>query len=84
MTFEAGHGRCIHWHIYLAGFSITLSPNGQDFLRATEVFFQSISKVAIVKTKNATFSSLFLFLLSFSFLTVIFELLRFKTRKPTF
>ena len=52
-----------------------------------QFFFRPISKVAIIKTESATiafffFSSLFLFLHSFSFIRVIFELLGFK--KPAF
>ena len=67
-------------HIYLAGFLITLSPNGPFALNS---FFRpkTISKVAIMKTNSATgpllffflllsFSSPFLFLLSFSFVTI--------------
>ena len=63
---------------FLTGFLITLSPI-RPF--ASNSFF-FISKVAIIKTKSVTllffFSSLFLFLLSFSFVTVILELLALK------
>ena len=59
--------------VVLTGFLKTSSPNGP---------FAS-NKVAIIKTKRATiafflFSSLFLFLLSFSFVAVIVELLGLK------
>ena len=77
--------------IHLAGFLITLSPNGpfvsNNFFRP-----KTISKVATILTKSATiafflllllsFSSLFLFLLFFFFVTMILELLGLK--KPAF
>ena len=64
-----------------------------DLLSPTVFFGQKLLfKVAIMKTKSATiaffsllrlsFSSLFLFLLSFSFVTVILEL--FGLKKPSF
>ena len=79
-------------NIILAGFLITVSPY-RPF--ASNSFFfrpKAISKVAIIKTKSATFaflfllllsfSSLFLFLLSFFFVTMILDLLGLK--KPVF
>ena len=45
-------------------------------------FFTKYLQSSYCKTKNSTFSSLFLFLLSFSFLTVILKLLGLK--RPTF
>ena len=76
-----------------AGFLTTLSPNGPF---ASNGFFRrktlQISKVAIIKLRVQlllfssslllSFSSLFLFLLSFSFVTVDLELLGLK--KPAF
>ena len=69
----------------LTGFLKTSSPNGPFAsnrvcrLKTTK----TVSKVAIIKTKRATiafflFSSLFLFLLPFSFVAVIVELLGLK------
>ena len=65
----------------LAGFLKTLQPNGSFSVQ--QFFFPPVSNVAIIKTKSATiafFSSppffllaLFLFLLSFSFVSVILE-----------
>ena len=78
------------YHLCLAGFLITLSPNGPF---ASDRFFRpkTISEVAILKTNSATIaffllllslSSLFLFLLSSCFVTMILELLGLK--KPAF
>ena len=80
------------YHICLAGFLITLSPNGPF---ASDSFFRpkTISEVAILKTNSATIAFfllllsssslfLFLFLLSSSFVTMILELLGLK--KPAF
>ena len=72
--------------LHLAGFLKTLSPNGpvsSNCVSRPKI----ISKVAMMKTTSAamlfallllSFSSLFLFLLSFSFVTVILELLGLK------
>ena len=71
--------------VVLTGFLKTSSPNGP--FASNRVFrlktTKTVSKVAIIKTKRATisfflFSSLFLFLLSFSFVAVIVELLGLK------
>ena len=71
--------------VVLTGFLKTSSPNGpfasNRVLRLKTT--KTVSKVAIIKTKRATisfflFSWLFLFLLSFSFVAVIVELLGFK------
>ena len=73
-------------YLYLAGFLKTFSPNG-PFVSNSFFFGQKLSlfnrKVAIIKTKSAniaffsllpiSFSSLFLFILSFSFVTVIWS-----------
>ena len=69
-------------HICLAAFLITLSLNG-TFVSNSFLRRKTIYKVAIIKTKSATiafflFSLLFLFLLSFFFVTVILELLGLK------
>ena len=72
--------------VVLTGFLKTSSPNGP--FASNRVFrlkttTKTVSKVAIIKTKRTTtafflFSSLFLFLLSFSFVAVIVELLGLK------
>ena len=71
--------------VVLTGFLKTSSPNGP--FGSNRVFrlktTKTVSKVTIIKTKGATisfflFSSLFLFLLSFSFVAVIVELLGLK------
>ena len=71
--------------VVLTGFLKTSSPNGpfasNRVLRLKTT--KTVSKVAIIKTKRATisfflFSSLFVFLLSFSFVAVIVELLGLK------
>ena len=71
--------------VVLTGFLKTSSPNGP--FASNRVFrlktTKTVSKVAIIKTKRATiafflFSSVFLFLLSFSFVAVIVELLGLK------
>ena len=71
--------------VVLTGFLKTSSPNGP--FASNRVFrlktTKTVSKVAIIKTKRATisfflFSSLFLFLLSSSFVVVIVELLGLK------
>ena len=71
--------------VVLTGFLKTSSPNGP--FASNRVFglktTKTVSKVAIIKTKRATiafflFSSLYLFLLSFSFVSVIVELLGLK------
>ena len=64
-------------YICLAGFLITLSPNG-SFVSNSFFRPKTISKVAIIKTKSATIAFFFLFLLSFSFVTMILELLGLK------
>ena len=64
-------------YICLAGFLITLSPNG-PFVSNSFFRPKTISKVAIIKTKSATIAFFFLFLLSFSFVTMILELLGLK------
>ena len=71
--------------VVLTGFLKTSSSNGP--FGSNRVFrlktTKTVSKVAIIKTKRATisfflFSSLFLFLLSFSFVAVVVELLGLK------
>ena len=71
--------------VVLTGFLKTSSPNGP--FASNGVFrlktTKTVSKVAIIKTKRAAisfflFSSVFLFLLSFSFVAVIVELLGLK------
>ena len=82
--------RSVSGSLHLARFFITLSPNGPF---GSNTFFRpnTISRVAIIKTTSPkivfcllllSFSSLFLFLLSFSFETMILKLLRLK--KPAF
>ena len=67
-------------HVNIAGFLIKLSPNRPY---ASNSFFRlKTSKVAIVKTKSATGIALSFSFISFSFVTMILELLGLK--KPAF
>ena len=69
------------YHIYLAGFFTTLSPNG-PFVSKRFFWPKITSKVPTIKAKSATIVFFSLLLLSFSFVTVILELLELK--KPAF
>ena len=81
-----------HTYIHLAGFFKTLSPNGpfasNSFFRP-EISLQSSHPEKTTRVQpllfsllRLSFSSLFVFLLSFSFVTVILEL--FGLKKPYF